>query len=139
MVTGCGACATVPLCDRATVFLCHCPTVLLCHRLLSHRPTVPLSHCLIAPLGPGPHDSCLMDRTRHLLTVWNPSYADDAMDAHLRVLLSQLATATSSRKVGLDRQIPQLHTKCILAPRPIRRKASGGVIFLSCLGACVAL
>ena len=24
---------------------------------------------------------------RHLVTVWNPSYADDAMDAHLRVLL----------------------------------------------------
>jgi hypothetical protein len=24
---------------------------------------------------------------RHLLTVWNPSYADDAMDEHLRVLL----------------------------------------------------
>jgi len=24
---------------------------------------------------------------RHLLTVWNPSYADDAMDGHLRVLL----------------------------------------------------
>jgi hypothetical protein len=26
-------------------------------------------------------------RLRHLLTVWNPSYADDAMDEHLRVLL----------------------------------------------------
>ena len=24
---------------------------------------------------------------RHLLTVWNPSYAEDALDAHLRVLL----------------------------------------------------
>ncbi|MEJ2218726.1 MAG: hypothetical protein P8099_19225 [Gemmatimonadota bacterium] len=23
----------------------------------------------------------------HLLTVWNPAYADDALDAHLRVLL----------------------------------------------------
>jgi hypothetical protein len=26
-------------------------------------------------------------RPRHLLTLWNPSYADDAMDDHLRVLL----------------------------------------------------
>lgn len=24
---------------------------------------------------------------RHLLTVWNPAYADDALDAHPRVLL----------------------------------------------------
>lgn len=24
---------------------------------------------------------------RHLLTVWNPSYANDPLDAHLRVLL----------------------------------------------------
>lgn len=28
-----------------------------------------------------------MSGPRHLLTVWNPSYADDAMDQHLRVLL----------------------------------------------------
>jgi len=28
-----------------------------------------------------------MPVTRHLLTVWNPAYADDALDAHLRVLL----------------------------------------------------
>ena len=28
-----------------------------------------------------------MTPARHLVTVWNPSYADDAMDAHLRVLL----------------------------------------------------
>jgi hypothetical protein len=27
------------------------------------------------------------DSTRHLLTVWNPAYADNALDAHLRVLL----------------------------------------------------
>lgn len=27
------------------------------------------------------------DRPRHLLTVWNPSYSDSAMDAHLEVLL----------------------------------------------------
>ncbi len=25
--------------------------------------------------------------TRHLLTVWNPAYAEDPLDAHLRVLL----------------------------------------------------
>jgi hypothetical protein len=29
----------------------------------------------------------LSDLTRHLLTVWNPAYADNALDAHLRVLL----------------------------------------------------
>jgi hypothetical protein len=28
-----------------------------------------------------------MTTPRHLLTVWNPSYADDALDAHLRILL----------------------------------------------------
>ncbi|HTG50336.1 MAG TPA: hypothetical protein VL915_07590, partial [Gemmatimonadales bacterium] len=28
---------------------------------------------------------------RHLLGVWNPSYAADAMDAHLRVLLANIA------------------------------------------------
>ena len=28
-----------------------------------------------------------MTAPTHLLTVWNPSYVDDAMDAHLRVLL----------------------------------------------------
>lgn len=28
-----------------------------------------------------------MSRPRHLLAVWNPSYADDPMDAHIRVLL----------------------------------------------------
>jgi len=25
--------------------------------------------------------------TRHLLTIWNPAYAADALDAHIRVLL----------------------------------------------------
>jgi hypothetical protein len=28
-----------------------------------------------------------MDAPRHLLTVWNPSYADDPLDEHLRILL----------------------------------------------------
>jgi hypothetical protein len=28
-----------------------------------------------------------MSASRHLLTLWNPSYAEDALDAHLRVLL----------------------------------------------------
>lgn len=28
-----------------------------------------------------------MPESRHLLTVWNPAYAEDALDAHLRVLL----------------------------------------------------
>ena len=30
--------------------------------------------------------------------------------------------------VGLDQGIQRFHTECTLAPRPIRRKASGGVI-----------
>jgi len=29
----------------------------------------------------------VVSRPRHLLAVWNPSYADDPMDAHIRVLL----------------------------------------------------
>jgi hypothetical protein len=29
----------------------------------------------------------LVKPPRHLLTLWNPSYAEDALDAHLRVLL----------------------------------------------------
>lgn len=28
-----------------------------------------------------------MTATRHLLTVWNPSHTDDALDAHLSILL----------------------------------------------------
>ncbi len=32
-----------------------------------------------------------MTQARHLVTVWNPSYADDALDAHLRVLLRSAA------------------------------------------------
>ena len=32
-----------------------------------------------------------MTAERHLLGVWNPSYAIDAMDAHLRVLLDNIA------------------------------------------------
>ena len=32
-------------------------------------------------------DRYAMTTTRHLLTLWNPSYASDAMDEHLRVLL----------------------------------------------------
>jgi hypothetical protein len=34
---------------------------------------------------------------RHLLGVWNPSYASDAMDAHLRVLLDNIAGFRSSK------------------------------------------
>jgi hypothetical protein len=34
---------------------------------------------------------------RHLLGVWNPSYASDAMDAHLRVLLNNLAGFRSGK------------------------------------------
>ena len=34
---------------------------------------------------------------RHLLSVWNPSYADDAMDRHLEVLLRQAAARREGR------------------------------------------
>ncbi len=34
---------------------------------------------------------------RHLLGVWNPSYASDAMDAHLRVLLNNIAGFRSGK------------------------------------------
>jgi len=34
---------------------------------------------------------------RHLLGVWNPSYASDAMDAHLRVLLNNIAAFRSGK------------------------------------------
>src|SRR5687767_13295819 len=34
---------------------------------------------------------------RHLLGVWNPSYADDAMDAHLRVLLNNIASMRAGK------------------------------------------
>ena len=29
----------------------------------------------------------MTERPHHLLTVWNPTYSDDALDAHLSVLL----------------------------------------------------
>jgi hypothetical protein len=41
-----------------------------------------------------------MPAPRHLVTVWNPSYAADAMDAHLRVLLRQAADAGASVAAG---------------------------------------
>jgi hypothetical protein len=34
---------------------------------------------------------------RHLLGVWNPSYAADAMDAHLRLLLANTAAHRAGR------------------------------------------
>ena len=34
---------------------------------------------------------------RHLVGVWNPSYASDAMDAHLRVLLNNIAALRAGR------------------------------------------
>ena len=37
---------------------------------------------------------------RHLLTLWNPSYSDDALDAHLQVLLDQ---ARRERRGEVDR------------------------------------
>jgi hypothetical protein len=41
-----------------------------------------------------------MTQARHLVTVWNPSYADDAMDAHLRVLLRSAERARTGQGVG---------------------------------------
>jgi hypothetical protein len=41
-----------------------------------------------------------MTQVRHLVTVWNPSYADDAMDAHLRVLLRSAEQARTGQGVG---------------------------------------
>ena len=34
---------------------------------------------------------------RHLLTVWNPSYSDDALDTHLAVLLKWSAESAAGR------------------------------------------
>lgn len=34
---------------------------------------------------------------RHLLGVWNPSYATDAMDAHLRLLRANIAGFRAGR------------------------------------------
>ncbi|MBL0171939.1 MAG: hypothetical protein IPP90_14705 [Gemmatimonadaceae bacterium] len=43
-----------------------------------------------------------MTSPRHLVTVWNPSYAADALEAHLRVLLDWDARATAGTGVGGD-------------------------------------
>lgn len=40
------------------------------------------------------------NRAQHLVTVWNPRYAADAMEAHLRLLLEWDATATRSGTNG---------------------------------------
>jgi hypothetical protein len=40
---------------------------------------------------------------RHLVAVWNPSYTDDAMDAHLRVLLRWAEEAREARADRLGR------------------------------------
>lgn len=37
-----------------------------------------------------------MMATTHLLTVWNPSYADDPLDEHLRILLDGRPASTGS-------------------------------------------
>jgi hypothetical protein len=39
----------------------------------------------------------MMSSDRHLLGVWNPSYAADAMDAHLRLLLANISTFRSGK------------------------------------------
>lgn len=41
-----------------------------------------------------------MTPTRHLLTLWNPSYSDDALDTHLQILLEQ---ARAARQGEVDR------------------------------------
>ena len=42
-----------------------------------------------------------MTPPRHLLAVWNPSYADDPLDAHVRVLL-QWAERRRKGEAGAD-------------------------------------
>ena len=39
---------------------------------------------------------------RHLLSVWNPSYADDAMDRHLEVLLRWAASEAQGEADDAD-------------------------------------
>ena len=74
---------------------------------------------------------------RHLLGVWNPAYAVDAMDAHLRVLLDSIAAyragfetscsgwaamviSSSSPGLALERS----STLRLSAPPPLRPSAS---------------
>jgi len=66
-------------------------------------------------------------RARHLLSVWNPSYADDAMDRHLEVLLRWAAARRHGRAEEEDvyvwwaklrspnRQAPLPHAADVLA------------------------
>jgi hypothetical protein len=66
-------------------------------------------------------------RARHLLSVWNPSYADDAMDRHLEVLLRWAAARRQGRAEEEDvyvwwaklrspnRQAPLPHAADVLA------------------------
>ena len=41
-------------------------------------------------------------RQRHLVGVWNPSYAADAMDAHLRLLLANIAGLRAGKTAEED-------------------------------------
>jgi hypothetical protein len=43
--------------------------------------------------------------TRHLLTVWNPSYADSIMDAHLEVLLDWAERHRDGNSEAEDRYV----------------------------------
>ena len=64
---------------------------------------------------------------RHLVTVWNPAYASDALEAHLRLLLEWDARATASQASDDDcyvwwgkvrspqRQQPMPHLADVLA------------------------
>jgi hypothetical protein len=51
------------------------------------------------------------DRTRqpHLVGVWNPSYAADAMDAHLRLLLANIAGFRANPIAEEDKYVWILH------------------------------
>lgn len=73
---------------------------------------------------------------RHLLSVWNPSYADDAMDRHLEVLLHWADARTAGRAPEEDvyvwwakvrspnRQAPLPHREEVLA---LREQIAAGV------------
>ena len=56
------------------------------------------------------------EQPRHLVAVWNPSYTTDAMEEHLRVLLSLAARydgqgRTSSSLYGTCRRVPMSRRK----------------------------
>ena len=56
-------------------------------------------------------------RPRHLLTVWNPSYAEDALDAHLRVLLRWAESSRDPRDAASPEEDVYVWWAKIRSPR----------------------